>query len=98
MKPGERVAAGFQKIVAKTKDGRVIEGVVKNYSNYDLQMVDRTGKLYLFRTPELESVKITVETWMPQDYGKRINREEMTDLLAYLSKLSSRPVKRGGGR
>ncbi|MBS1829275.1 MAG: c-type cytochrome [Acidobacteria bacterium] len=98
VKPGDRVAAGFQKIVAKTKDGRVIEGVVKNYSNYEVQMVDRTGKLYLFRTPELADVKIAVETWMPQDYGKRIGRDEMTDLLAYLSRLSSRPVKLGGGR
>ncbi len=89
-KPGDRIAAGFQKIAVKTKDGRAIEGVVKNYSNYDLQMIDRTGKLYIFRTPELSSVNITVTTWMPQDYAKRISREEMTDLLAFLSLQSSR--------
>ncbi len=104
LKPGERVAAGFQKIAVKTKDGRAIEGVVKNYSNYDVQMTDRTGKLYIFKTPELASVKITVTTWMPQDYAKRISREELTDLLAYLSRQSSRPIdlsrqsRRGGAR
>ncbi|MBL8222595.1 MAG: c-type cytochrome [Bryobacterales bacterium] len=95
VKPGDRVAAGFHKIAVKTKDGRTLEGVVKNYSNYDLQMVDRTGKLYLFRTPDLAGVNITVTTWMPQDYATRISRDEMTDLLAFLSRQSTR---RGGSR
>lgn len=90
VRPADRIAAGFQKISVKTKDGRTIEGVVKNYSNYDLQMMDRTGRLYIFRTPQLASVNIAVATWMPQDYAKRISRQEMTDLLAFLSLQSSR--------
>jgi len=89
LKPGDRIAAGFQKIAVRTKDGRAIDGVVKNYSNYDIQMVDRTGKLYIFQTPELSSVNITVTTWMPQDYAQRISREELTDLLAFLSRQST---------
>lgn len=92
LKPGERIAPGYQKIVVKTKDGRSLQGVVKNYSNYDVQMTDRTGKLYIFRTPELASADISVTTWMPQDYAKRISREDLTDLLAYLSRQSPRPV------
>lgn len=103
LKPDERIAPGYQKVSVKTKDGRSLNGVMKSYSNYDVQFTDRDGKLYIFETAQLSDVQLSMSTFMPGDYGKKISREEMVDLLAYLSKLSLRPMdlkqtKRGRDR
>lgn len=91
IKPGERISYGYQKVEAKLKDGRSLEGIARNYSNYDVQIASRDGKLYLLKTDELTDLKVSIATYMPLDYGKKITREELTDLLAYLSRQTLRP-------
>lgn len=100
VKPGERVVQGYLPVTVKLKDGRTIEGVTKNYTNYDLQITDKTGRLFLLQTSDLSDVQFRMQSLMPKDYGKRLSREEITDLLAYLSQQSMRPAKnrRGGAR
>jgi cytochrome c oxidase cbb3-type subunit III len=93
VKPGARIQQGFAKATAKTKDGRVMEGVVRNYTNYDVQLQGKDGKLYLLKTTDLADFKVEVATFMPADYAKKISRQELTDLLAYLSRQTARPVE-----
>lgn len=90
-KPAERLAAGYQPVTVKTKDGRTIAGVVKNYTNYNLQMTDKAGHLYLFDTAELADVQLSMKSLMPDGYATRLSKDDLTDLLAYLSGLSTRP-------
>ena len=83
---------GYLPVTAKLKDGRTLEGVAKNYTNYDLQLTDKTGRLYLLQASDLSDLQFRMESLMPKDYGKRLSRDEVTDLLAYLSQQSMRPV------
>lgn len=91
--PGARIQQGFAKAIAKTKDGRTLEGVVRNYTNYDVQLQGKDGKLYLLKTTDLADFKVEVATFMPSGYAQKISRQEMTDLLAYLSRQTARPVE-----
>jgi putative heme-binding domain-containing protein len=90
-KPGERLATGYQPVTVTTKDGRTLSGMVKNYTNYDLQMTDKSGQLHLFQTADLSNVQLSMTSPMPSDYSKRLSRDDLTDLLAYLSRRSLRP-------
>ncbi len=94
-KPGERLAAGFQPATVTTRDGRTVAGMVKNHTNYNLQLVDKSGELHLFQAADLADVRFTMKSPMPEGYAAKLGKEDMTDLLAYLSGLSVRPAIRG---
>lgn len=93
LKPGERISAGYQPVTVKLKDGRTLEGVARNYTNYSFQLMAKDGKLYLLNASDLADAKVDVASLMPADYGERLSKEEMTDLVAYLSKRTLRPVE-----
>jgi putative heme-binding domain-containing protein len=105
LKPSDRVAAGYRKAVATMKDGRKIEGVARNYSNYSVELQAKNGELYLLNTADLADFQVSVATYMPS-YAAKLNKEELTDLLAYLCKQTLRPIdlktmsgrRRGGPR
>lgn len=90
LNPAERITAGYQPVAVKTKDGRTLYGVVKNYTNYNLQMTDKSGQLYLFDTNDLLDVQLSMKSLMPGDYAGKLSKDQVTDLLAYLSSLSLR--------
>lgn len=91
-KPGDRLTPGYQPVTVKMKDGRTLSGVVKNYTNYDLQMAGRDGQLHLFQIADLTDVQLSMKSLMPADYATRLSRDDMTDLLAYLSRRTLRPA------
>jgi cytochrome c oxidase cbb3-type subunit III len=76
------------------KDGRVIQGVARNRSNYAIQLVDRKGDLHLISMGDVKDVAILERSLMPDDYGKRLSRQELRDLLAYLARQTAREAQR----
>ena len=67
------------------KNGQTLRGVAKNRSNYSLQLVDTQGVLHLLSMSDVKQLTLSETTSMPQDYGKRLTRDELRDLLAYLA-------------
>lgn len=72
------------------KNGQTLEGVAKNRSNYSLQLVDKKGVLHLIAMNDVKELTLTASTPMPTDYAKRLSREELRDLLAYLATQDTR--------
>ncbi len=83
----------WRKVVAVTKDGKTIEGALRNRSNYSLQIQDGKGAVRLLSMASLKEVTIEKASPMPQDYKSRLSREEMRDLVAFLARQSIRPVE-----
>jgi putative heme-binding domain-containing protein len=77
------------------KNGQTLSGVAKNRSNYSLQLVDTKGMLHLISMTDVKELTLSASTPMPTDYGKRLSREELRNLLAYLATLDSRPAEKG---
>ena len=48
---------------------------------------------YTLLRPYLSFSETTLATFMPSGYGQKISRQDMTDLLAYLSRQTARPVE-----
>ena len=89
--PNKRFTEGFRPVVVTLKDGKKIEGVAKNNSNYSIQVLDNSGKLHLLDKKEVKEAFFREATWMPADYGTRLNEKEQNDLLAFLAKQAIRP-------
>lgn len=87
----DHMLAGREGVAVTLKSGHTIHGIARNRSNYSLQVVDDSGKLWLLRMADVRDLKIAEHSLMPTDYGTRLTKDEMRDLLAYLARQSLRP-------
>lgn len=82
---------GYRGVVAVTKTGQTIRGVARNRTNYSIQILDRKGDLHLLLTTDLRELKFSEHSPMPGDYKQRLSRQEINDVVAFLSRQSVRP-------
>jgi putative heme-binding domain-containing protein len=83
--------AGKEGVTVTLKTGQVIHGIARNRSNYSLQIVDDSGKLWLLSMSDVKDLKINEHSIMPTDYATRLTSDELRDLVAYLAHQSLRP-------
>ena len=76
------------------KNGKTLNGVAKNRSNYSLQLVDAKGILHLISMSDVKQLTLSASTPMPLDYGTRLSKDELRDLLAYLAGQDTRAEER----
>jgi alcohol dehydrogenase (cytochrome c) len=77
---------GYAGVTVRMRSGATIRGVVKNESNYDLQMLGLNGELYLLKKQDIASESRDAQSLMPPTEG---TPAEMRDLLAFLSRLTA---------
>lgn len=84
--PKEHVPRGYQPATVVTTDGKRLRGVLKNESNFSLQLLDTTGQLHLLTRTEVRELEYEKQSLMPSDYDKRLTKAEFQDLVAFLSR------------
>ena len=99
MEPDTSQAHGYESVAIETSDGRVVEGLLKNEDTFLVLIQMADGEVEVFRRSELRSVKKLSRSRMPDDYGTRLSREQLGDLLAFLDRQRDpfTPVVRGFG-
>jgi putative heme-binding domain-containing protein len=85
---------GNEAATVHLRNGKILEGVAKNRSNYSLQLVDAKGTLHLIRMNDVKELTLSESTPMPTDYASRLSKDEVRDLLAYLASQDTRPGER----
>lgn len=78
-------------VTVMMKDGRTVKGVARNRTNYSIQLQDGQGKLHLLNMADVKELTISPHSPMPRDYGKRLAKTELDNLMAFLSRQSVRP-------
>lgn len=91
-RPSESIAAGFETVTVKTRDGRTLRGVAKNQSDFDLQLHGLDGQFSMFGRQEIAEVRRDSESLMPP---LRASAKQRQDLLAFLSRLPNRQALAG---
>lgn len=81
-------------LIAKTRDGREIYGVRRNEDTFSVQMVDSSGRLWLFDKRKLAELRVEKTSLMPADYQTRLSPGELQNLIAYLKSLGGRDLAR----
>ncbi len=68
-----------------TVDGVVVNGLLASESKTSLEMYDSQGKKLVVLREDVESLKASAKSLMPEGFEKQITPEQMTDLLAFLT-------------
>lgn len=92
MDPDADGAFGYRAVTAVMKDGRKLEGVARNRSNYSLQLQDAQGKLHLLNVAEIRELTLGRGSPMPKNYRERLSKQEIEDLVAYVGRQTLRPA------
>lgn len=71
-------------VVVTTTDGQTLTGIARNEDNFSLQLQTADGTFHLLNRSELRSIEYQPRSLMPDDYGSRLSREELDDLVSYL--------------
>jgi cytochrome c oxidase cbb3-type subunit III len=81
---------GQESVTVKLKDGKEVQGIARDRNNYSLQILDRGGELHLISMLDVDQITISTKSLMPEDYGKRLSKQELQDLFAYLARQTVR--------
>lgn len=82
--PDAEVAEGYRQVAIRTRDGRRIEGLLKNEDTASLQVLLRDGSFELLSRAEVETVDKLEGSPMPAP--PELSDEEMLNLLAFLDR------------
>jgi putative heme-binding domain-containing protein len=89
LEPAKRLAEGYQPAVLHLKSGRTLTGVLRDYTNYTLTLVDNSGALYLLKASDVTDRQLSMKSPMPS-YKDRLTATEQRDLIKFLSRQSAR--------
>ena len=89
----------YQPVRVTTRDGKVINGILRNEDSFSLQVFGSDNQLYLLDRDKLKEVYYVPKSLMPTDFDKRLTATEFQDLMAFLTRLAVPvpQVPRGGG-
>jgi putative heme-binding domain-containing protein len=77
----------YETATVTTRDGRRIIGVAKNEDAFSIQLLGQDDELHLFLKKDLSEVGHERRSLMPAYSEQMLSKEELQDLLCYLTNL-----------
>jgi cytochrome c oxidase cbb3-type subunit III len=74
-----------------TRDGKKLSGVARNEDNFSLQLQTLDGAFHMLDKSDLTRLERQPRTIMPDDYGSKLTRGELNDLVRYLAAAGAKP-------
>ena len=90
--PDSDGAPNYRAVSVVLKNGKTLRGVARNRTNYSLQLQDAQGNLHLLSMADISEMDLKKGSPMPKDYAKRLSKQEIDNLVAFLSRQSLRPA------
>ncbi len=89
--PDSNGEQGYRGVTVVLKSGQTLRGVARNRTNYSLQLQDGKGALHLLLMSDIADMTLGKGSPMPKDFGKRLAKQDIDNLVAFLSRQSMRP-------
>ena len=83
--PNRKIATGFQSTVVFLREGAPLEGIVFEESEKELKLRDKDDRVHVVAREDVETTKTGLSP-MPADLTKFLSREELRDLVEFLSR------------
>jgi uncharacterized protein len=83
--PSRSVESNFRTYQILTVDGRALTGMLAGESANALRLINAQGKEEQVLREDIETMKASVKSLMPEGFESSITKQEMADLLAFLS-------------
>jgi len=87
LRPSATISPGYGTVVIETKAGDVFQGVLKQSTAAELQLMGADGKRVSIATAEIKEKSGSAVSLMPEGLEASISPQEFTDLIEYLTTL-----------
>ena len=87
IKPSNQIADGFEMAIVTTKSGEILAGIVAEDSSEELHLKLTDGNNKVISKSEIATRQSAPST-MPEIFANTLSRQELRDLVAYLSNLT----------
>jgi cytochrome c oxidase cbb3-type subunit 3 len=72
-------------VTAITRDGQKYSGIIRNEDNFSLQLQSFDGEFHFLPKSDLQNLERESQPIMPSNYGSRLSRQELDDLVSYIA-------------
>jgi cytochrome c oxidase cbb3-type subunit 3 len=87
LRSDRRSPRGYRLVKVRMRDGRAIEGLVKNEDTFSIQVLGTADlALHLLDRGEAAEIVYPEQSFMPADYARRLSPGEIDDVVAFLSR------------
>ncbi len=83
--PSRSVEGNFVQYSLATADGRVLNGILASESKTSVELIDAEGKSHSVQRDDIDELKASKKSLMPEGFEKQISAEQIADLLAFLA-------------
>jgi putative membrane-bound dehydrogenase-like protein len=90
--PSQRIAEGYRSSSLELEDGRVLFGMVQRETADEIDLYDTNGELQKIEKTDVASRRTLDTSVMPDGLWSTISREDLTDLVDWLTTLRGAPV------
>ena len=85
--PSATISPGYGTIIAETKAGAEVQGVLKQATAAGVQLMGADGKLVSIPAAEIKQKRGSSVSLMPEGLQAGLSHKEFTDLIEYLTRL-----------
>lgn len=78
------VPPGYKSAVATTREGSIVEGIVRNEDNFSVQLQTQDGAFHFFQKSDLQKFEYSKQPVMPSNYSQRLTQDELNDVVSFL--------------
>lgn len=96
--PNVDVDARYLNYIAIREDGKSLTGMLVDETSTSLTIVEQGDKRHTLLRTELDQLRGTGKSLMPEGLEKDLSMEDLSDLLAYLMSIGPRPKELEGNR
>jgi putative heme-binding domain-containing protein len=82
--PSSVIRREYVSISVETKDGRILTGLVKSQEDGKISLQPQQGESLELSPDEIEKIKISEVSLMPEDLYRKWSEQDLRDLFAYL--------------
>jgi putative heme-binding domain-containing protein len=84
LNPSLSIAPGYETLSMILRDGRVLTGVRASETDGRITLGDNEGKTHLLSRSDVEEVRTSPISIMPEGLEKQLTNQELIDLIAFL--------------
>jgi putative membrane-bound dehydrogenase-like protein len=85
--PSKQILDGYHMTIVETKDGKIIQGIVRAESGDDVTLIDAEAKKIVVKKAEIETRTKSEKSIMPDGIQVGMTLVEFADLITYLESL-----------
>ena len=83
--PSRSVEGNFRVYTVSLADGRVINGLLASESKTAIELIDAEAKRHAVQRDEIDELKASTKSLMPEGFEKQVSADELTNLLEFLT-------------